>query len=363
MGEREKNLEKLKTAVEGSPEYLEKSNNLALGYINWFVIPPLKEALKDCAERHELAEADGGKEEVFIHYMSIATLVSMLQNASTSDEGSQNASTSDEGSQNASTSDEGSSLRLYDSVHLNDPDEGNYFGRNLNLPKEYDWLNEKDPSQKRNIQEQKDKPHAYIASFIIPDTKKDMGDNLVFWRTYGKEGEGCSLSLKVPRGQLKKVLYGAEEVKETGKLLRSVLDSLKSLVEVSEQPIGENIQKKLAQAVWESLEGIRYLYKSEAYDYEKECRFVLLESDILGEDKDKICFEYQEQNNSPARIRHYYENKYLKTNRLLVTGSMIMLGPCVPYPHNIRYYLEALMRKAKLFGPKVNISTISYRKS
>lgn len=343
MEKREETREKLRIAVERGLEYLEKSNDLALGYIDGSVIPPLKEVLEDCGERHKLAEADGGEEEVFIHYTSIATLVSMLQNASTSDE------------------DEGSSLRLYDSVHLNDPDEGNYFTRNLNLPKEYDWLNEKDPLQKRNIQEKRDKPHAYVASFIIPDAEKDMGDNLVFWRTYGREGEGCSLSLKVPRGQLKKVLYGAEGVKETWKLLSPVLDFLSPLVRTHKQRIKKDIQKKLAKAVWESLEGIRYLYKSEAYDYEKECRFVFLESDIPN--KDEICFEYQEQNNSPVRIRHYYENKYLKTNKLLATGSTIMLGPCVPYPHNIRYYLEALKRKVNLLGPKINISTIPYRKS
>ena len=351
MGEREKNLEKLKTAVEEGREYFEKPEGAtasALKYIDDRIIPPLKEALEealeDCAERHKLAEAEEGEVDSFIHYTSIATLVSMLQNASPSDEGS--------------------SLRLYDSIHLNDPDEGNYFGRNLNLPKEYGWLNEKDPPQKRNIQEKKDKPYAYIASFIIPDTEKDMDDNLVFWRTYGKEGEGCSLSLKVPKGRLKKVLYGAEEVKETWKLLPPVLDPLRPLVEVSEQPIGENIQKKLAQVVWESLEEIRYLYKSEAYDYENECRFVLLESDIPN--KDEICFEYQEQSGSSSRIRHYYEHKDLNIRKLLTSGSSITIGPCVPYPNDVKYCLEALRRKANkrktdLIGPKVNISTIFYR--
>ena len=116
----------------------------------------------------------------------------------------------------------------------------------------------------------------------------------------------------------------------------------------------------MAEVVWESLERIRYLYKNEAYEYENECRFVVAESNIL--DKDKICFEYQDRNNSPARIRHYYEHEELGIKKLLVTGSSITLGPCVPYPYNMGYYLERLMQQVDLYGPKIKTSKIPYRK-
>lgn len=189
-----------------------------------------------------------------------------------------------------------------------------------------------------------------------------MSDNLVFWRTYGREGEGCSLKLQIPRDRLRKVLYGDCEVNSTWKDLGPVLDdlypALYPLVNINEQVLKETIQKTLAEATWKSLARLRYLYKSKAYEYEGECRFVIPELDV---DKDKICFEYQEQNNSP-RIRHYFEDDALKVENILTTGSLITLGPCVPHPYNMSYYIKSLLTKAELPGPAIKTSEIPYRK-
>lgn len=185
----------------------------------------------------------------------------------------------------------------------------------------------------------------------------------MFWCIYGKEGEGCSLKLRIPRDRLRKVLYGADKVNSTWKDLLTVLDDLYSvldpLVNIDKQPLKEIIQKNLAEVIWKFLARLRYLYKSEAYKYESECRFVIPELDA---DKDKICFEYQEQNNS-LRIRHYHGDDALKVENILTTGSLITLGPCVPHPYNMSYYIKSLLTKAGLGGPKVKTSKISYRKS
>lgn len=188
-----------------------------------------------------------------------------------------------------------------------------------------------------------------------------MSDNLVFWRTYGREGEGCSLNLRIPRDRLRKVLYGANEVKRAGKLLRPVLDVLYPLVSIRKRLIKEKVQKELAEVIWRHLEKIRYLYKSEAYEHERECRFVIPELDA---DKDKICFEYQEQNNSPD-VRHYYEHEDLKVENILTSGSLITLGPCLSDPdfYNMSYYIKSLLNKAGLAGPEIKLSGIFYRKS
>lgn len=347
--EEKENMEKLQKLVKAGPEYLEKNLELGMRYVTDSVVPAMKNVVKDvCREiekRHKLKEPEDGKENFVIHYTSIGTLVSMLQQAA---KNKQNAVKDEQKSSKDETT---ASLRLYDSVHFNDPDEGNYFYRHLNLPRKYDWLGGKKES------------HAYIASYIIPDTKRDMGDNLVFWRTYGKEGEGCSLELRIPSGRLGKVLYGPAEVQKTGKRLRSVLDSLSPLVSVSKSSLKEKIQKvreKLAETVWESLARILYLYKSEAYAYERECRFVTHKSDI---EEEKIYFEYKEQNNSTPRIRHYYEDEALAIEKILSSGSSITLGPCVPYRHDVYHCLEVLKREANLHGPQIRISTIPYRKS
>ena len=371
MNQTEGTLEDLQRIAKAGREYFDRYGELNLRwYVERFVMPVLKDVLKNLCleieERHKVDEPEDGKDNFVIHYTSIGNLVSMLkreaknrQNAAKNEQNKvkdeQNATEdkqdvakdeqeSSKDEQNA-IGERNASLRLYDSVHFNDPDEGNYFFRNL--PKKYAWLGEKKES------------HAYIASFIFPATEKNS-DNLVFWRTYGKEGEGCSLKLRIPRDRLRKVLYGADEVKCTGKDLRPVLEAIHPLVSIGKRSLKEEVQEKLAEVIWQFWAKLRYLYKSEAYRYEQECRFVIPELDA---DKDKICFEDKEHANSPLHIRHYYEDDALKVKNILTTGSLITLEPCVPDdPYNMSYYLDSLLRKAGLFGPEIKISEISYRK-
>jgi hypothetical protein len=341
----EEAVEELKTAVNGGREFFERSGNLPLGYITDRVYLALREVWKYLIEeRHKVDESENGKDNLVIHYTSIAVLVSMLQGASKDNE--ERKEKEDKALEPGSTLGDKKSLwRLYDSVHLNDPDEGNYLIRNLHLPEKYAWLGKKD-----------DVAPAYSTSFIIPDSTRDMSDNLVFWRTYGREGEGCSLVLNVPPFRLHKVLYGTKGVQPTAGALRPILDLLDPLLAIEDLSIRESVQR----TVGESLEKIRYLYKSEAYEYENECRFVVVESDIP---RDKICYEYQERNNSPARIRHYCEHEALQLGKLLDSNSSITLGPCVPYRDNVRSCIEELRNRAELHGPEIKISQIAYRKS
>lgn len=327
MSQTEESLERLRSAVQAGRRRLDRDGDLDRGYITEIVIPPLKDVLKDlCGKIDKLhCLPEDGKKKFVIHYTSIGALVSILQNAA-------------KNKQNAS-------LRLYDSVHFNDPDEENYFYHHLNLPKKYDWLDEKKET------------HAYMASFIIPDTARGMSDDLIFWRTYGKDGEGCSLKFQVPKGQLRKVLYGVGKVKATGKKLRPILDSIMPLIQIKH----EEIRTQILEAVHKSLGKIRYLYKSEAYRYERECRFVIPELDTK---KDKIVFEENQQSDSSASPRHYYECDALKVEKILVTDSMITLGPCVSNVYNVIYYIERLLREADLLsGRIIRASTINYRKS
>ena len=327
----EEKRENLANAVKAGLDYCRKeSERLVITYVSEAVVPPLKAVLKDVVkeiqENHMFRDNEGN---FVIHYTSIAVLLDMIQSYSKDEEDS--------------------SLRLYDSVHFNDPDEGKYLERNLK--KQFSWL------QDQNVLEGQRRSHAYIASFIIPDAQRDMSNNLVFWRTYGHEGEGCSLLLYIPFCRLRKVIYGPDGTEQTGCILRAVLDMLKPLVNIERHQ--REIRSRLSAVIWQSLEEVRYLYKSEAYDYEKECRFVIPESDIC---KDKIYFEYQERNNYPGIVRHYCENEIFKINSMLVSGSSITLGPRVSDADNVRYCLEILLKRKKLLVPTIKISEISYRK-
>jgi len=270
-------------------------------------------------------------EILMTHYTSIHTLISMLQSASKGEE---------------------NFLRMYDSAHSNDPDEGNFLTRDFS--KEHASL----------ISD-----HAYIASFVLSNDKKGMGrDNLAFWRAYGRNGEGCSLSLPAShlRQNLRKVRYGDEHdelVRNFEKKLESFssnkymeINSLVEKIKESHPDIHVNIIKTIGEHIGK----VRYLYKSGAYRYENECRLVLLESEISSDD---VRFEWPNENDDPIRIRHYYEHKDLEIKNILsTTNSKIVIGPCVPHRYDVRYCIEKLLKRAKLYAPCVTVSDIKYRK-
>ena len=344
MTQLDDNLSSLRTSVETGRRLAGDPENL-LNYVTNVVTHNLENVLRELRaqveEPHMLDEAEVGQPNVVVHYTSIATLVSMLKEAA---------------EENSS-----SSLRLYDSNHFNDPDEGNFFDRNLDLHTHNPY---KDLGATYS-------PHAYVASFIVPhdkqgqsdtDAQRDMSDNLVFWRTYGREGMGCSLTLVVPKHELRKVLYDRDAVRRTSSLLAPVLDSvdecLRPLFGLSSTA---DVQQQFQRTIARHIDKIRYLYKSKAYDYERECRLVIPEIDAQ---EDRVFFQYEEREDTTARIRHYYQVEALKVQNMFVTGSWITLGPRVPKPNNVRYYLESLLRKVgRSYGPKFRISSIPYQAS
>ena len=287
-----------------------------------------------------------------IHYTSLEALISMLtveQLPDNEHEQPPTLPTSNDAnhSTNAETANRPnklSSLRLYDSIHLNDPNEGIYFFRNLHLSPKYGLENDGQNGHKS---------HAYMASFILPNqngTNRTSDDNLIFWCAYGKVGEGCALSLSVPQHRLSRVLYGQEEIEATQQALIRALSVVDPILDVGD------VRAQLAKTIRDGLAPCSYLYKDEAYQYEQECRFVLTESEI---DQNKIIFEQQSPN---LVIRHYVEHEDLAIEKLFVTDSNIRIGPCVPRRYNIGYALKALLRKAGLGYVEIMFSKIPYRK-
>lgn len=297
------------------------------------------QCLKDfCTEieknLHQVHPGKGGFHTV-VHYTSVNVLLSMLKRASKG---------------------KCAWLRLYDSVHLNDPDEGNYLARILS--EDHSWLTPRTGGC------------AYLSSFISPGTGKNISNDLVFWRTYGLEGQGCSLSLNVRANRLRKVRYGRAGVDSTQEILDPVLHSLKSLMlmDLSEK-VKSRLKCRLTSFVWDSLKGISYLYKDEAYKYEDECRFVLTEPTATSDDN--VNFECETDPRKPPRIRHYCNDRDLEVREILTSGSSITLGPCVPYREDVRLCIKALIEKAnsakslksnrKLLASDVRFSKIPYR--
>ena len=327
-----KDIEDLRTSVGEGLSYVAGGLDASFErYASDAIIPTLsavlKELCKEIEQFHILPDAALGPNqspEYVIHYTTVATVVTMLQAQATTEQGN--------------------SLRLYDSAHFNDPDDGNYLGRHLSQSEQHDWLM---PSTRT---------HAYVASFMIPDNDPDLAsDNLVFWRTYGREGEGCSLKLRTPTAHVRKVLYTSEELERTEKLLYPVLDALAPLVGTDDSWV----KHALREAFWASLGRIRFLYKSPAYQYERECRFVIAKTEISD---DKILFDYRYDGGSSGRLRHYCEDMALNVSKIFGSGSSITIGPCVADREDLKQSLEILKERAGLWAT-VKCSGISYRRT
>lgn len=322
-------MRKLQNFVDAGVRFAKNNQrepNSLRDYVTGIVVPQLQEVMRGLCEiidqQHKLETLEERKPEL-VHYTSIAVLFSMLQ---------------------STAKEKNTSLRLYDSAHFNDPEEGHWLVRHLALKHGHNWVE----------QGRRHSSHAYIASFVAPSTNGEeiMRDDLLFWRTYGKEGEGCSLTVRVPNSRLRKVFYGTDEAKFAVETLLPILVLLKPLANTS-----QDIGRTLRNAFCESLEGILYLYKSEAYRYENECRFIVYKSEIS---ESKICFEYSD--NSPLNIRHYYEHEELLMENILISGSKITIGPCVPNYDDLRQVLEILKKRAELLGPTICRSQITYRR-
>ena len=328
-------LDRLVEKIDSGTRYW-KAVNLVRPYIQQTILPLLHGALGEILpairQRHEVHPDGPNQRATGVHYTTIGVLMQMLLCQQRTRAGR---------------------LRLYDSLHLNDPAEGYYLPRRITTKKQFAWIG--DPGQHLPQDEVGGTVvgNAYMASFVAGDT---ASDDLVFWRTYGREGKGCSIVYSLDAKYLQKVLYD-KDVEPTIELIRPVLDSLDPIVTASDT----SICNLLAAQVWSSLRGILYLYKDRAYAYEDERRYVLLASEVDAAD---ICYEYQDTHCGMPRIRHYLERPELSINDLLPSGSLITIGPCVPQADNVRRHLSTIARRAKLKGhPEIRLSRISYRQT
>ena len=242
------------------------------------------------------------------------------------------------------------SLRAYDTVHVNDPTEGQYF---LDLfPSNVPWVRRKDVLHYSA-------GHAYITSFVV-DKTGCTHNRLEFWREYGDEGEGCSLSFLVSEllPTLWAVTYDLSKIRPTVDIVVRAINQLKSLADETAGQTRSRVEERLNGMIWTVLNRIRYLYKSDAYAYEKECRFV----PPIEEVEDEVRFEYGERHDRSPRIRHYVEHSELNIRtRVLVTDSSIMLGPALYRPDNVKYYFDRMIKDMNL-PTSVEVSKLPYQK-
>ena len=322
------------------------------GLVEGPVASAIAKAIADVEEGHKLPRADNGGFTVqVVHYTSLAVIIKMLQRSC--------------GDTNVDY------LRMYSSIGFNDPGEGTYFTR---IAREFmretseqaeakdfceiiwkltNYLADDSMSAQR---------YAYVASFIRPCNQNEVhrtADNLPFWRTYGHEGTGCSLAVTISPDNLYEVRYGPKAVDETICKLNDSIGAAVRLVRELNNPHATEAMRKIFQFRMQRLD---YLYKSEAYDYERECRIV--ETPVTLADGDvRPVFEYS---GPPGveRTTRFINHPILTTDPaegILRSGSFLTLGPCVANREDTKEFLELLRTAAGLAGLRVRLSEIEYR--
>ena len=325
-------IEQLEKRCAAGRHRLERDGSLDPAYFNELVLaeldPVVGQIATKAAERHRLPTEVEDTTLRATHYTSLAAATSMLRGLAYG---------------------QGSTLRLYDSSHCNDPDEGDHLVRELSSNNQHRWL-----EQGSGV------GHAYMTSFVSDEDEQDMSDDLVFWRTYGKDGKGCSLTVDVPSRLLREVLYEPADVDVIRKPLLPVLGAVTPLAQADEQ-----CAKAISETIWKHLADVRYLYKDLAYHHEREYRVVRVgtEPDIRS---GGARFEPHEESGSLVEVRHYCELPDLDLRKLLLSNSRMVLGPSVRDRYSVRLYFENLKRQARAIVPglhdfPIQESQIRYR--
>ena len=257
-----------------------------------------------------------------VHYTSLDTLFSMLDRSRPD------------------------SLRLYDTVHSNDSTEGTFFRQHLkfSLPTVYSKIS--------SLIKNSDPGYAYITSFVRAYKTSDT-DELVYWLAYGRNGYGCSIAIPVSDFSLNlpvlTILYGESAVKAIAKQVITFYNSLPS-----------DLQAHLSTSALPKLfHSLPYCHKPRSFSYESECRIIL-------SPLDPKCEPLYQSRFSPTGIptvRHYVEYPKLRLAGIFFTGTVITLGPSIPFRDNVASAIRSLLDHHNLSGPTVVCSKIPYRPS
>lgn len=286
-----------------------------------------------------------------IHYTSIDVLFSILTDPRDSKEDFLLASVSRSGG-----NDKTSFIRLYDTVNSNDPNEGQFF------------VNERFSSNKfvkkhqkiwNKLKERKSFP-AYIASFVGAKNVNDA-DDLVYWRTYGKDGRGCAIVIPVSylesEVSLFQIKYGVHKVYSA---LNHLFNALKELevFEKSFPPKLENKRNEIQILLAKLLSNVPYLHKSIDYKFEKEIRVVL---PFFNLESNRLYSHKVGNSGSNLKLRHYINHKQLNARKLFRSDSYIFLGPAVSSLENTKFVLGQRLKYLELTNVNLKSSAIDYR--
>ena len=247
-------------------------------------------------------------------------------------------------------------LRLYDTFNANDPNEGRFFVHST--PRSHRFTRQH--SNLWALLEDRAQLPAYVSAFRGLSQVSEV-DELLFWRTYGKDGKGCAIvfpvSFLAPDTPILQVRYGPDSVKSCLDNLNNVFSALSAARSLRQSGL-LYASGEIPTYVSASLSPIPYLHKANDYDFEEEVRVVVPYVDLHP--KSLSCHRTH-HGASRITLRHFAHLKTLEISNLLRTDSVIYIGPTALKQDNIRFVLERRLANLRLFGAKVVVSKIDYR--
>lgn len=284
-------------------------------------------------------------------------------------------------------------LWYFNVIYMNDPEEGEilfkHFFKNDNIKECFE-------NGKRA-----NETSVYLGCFLSADEVNSHEDDLVMWRTYGKdekknEAAGCSLvistdffdkeadnakyrkmelslasnsskefvEMKQPQNLLKVIYLNKnkkglpKKIKEKLSGLQENLTELITLREVKNRKEGE--KKLIDKIIFEKLSKICYLFKSADYAFENEIR--VIEYVPLGSRKIKK-FKLPALENSTTPNEQAPARLYIESNKdILPYTEKIYLGAKVPSHDHWSTYLDYEIRQREREREKRDANDPSARK-
>jgi len=275
-------------------------------------------------------------------------------------------------------------MHYSNAIYMNDPMEGKVF---------FDYLDNDEITKAYLNGEKRTETSVYLGSFLpAEDNNGEVSheDELVMWRTYGKdengkEASGCNVVISsdffklnssvddeesIPMSDNEEELLNVVYVKKL-KSSKEITNDNKDKIEPAIVQLRENLlklielrnkfqkrddfYKEIENSIFKRLSTISYLFKSADYNYEHEVRVIT----YVPRNSDNIRFREIDEPNLPCK--HFYIESY---NDILPHIKKIYLGPKVEHYQRWSLYLDYEIRQRVKEGMTVvNPSSIEIIKS
>lgn len=254
-------------------------------------------------------------------------------------------------------------MHYSNAIYMNDPTEGKVF---------FDYLNDKTIEAAYLNGEKRTETSVYLGSFLPAeenDGKVSHEDELVMWRTYGKdengkEAAGCSVvlssdffknntiknedpSVKDKPEELLNVVYIKNQKHQkkvtndtNGKIdaaMKFLKEHVKKIIKLRNKYMpADDFYKDIENTIFKQLSTISYLFKSADYDFEHEVRIIT----YMPRNSDSIKYREITETNKPCK--RFYIESY---NDILPFVKKIYLGPKVEYYQQWSLYFDYEIRQ------------------